>query len=219
MYSTRLAGIFLTLLLATGAAAQSRMQVVAAPVLTLKDPAAIADFLRQTLILPQDSVETVLIYDLLQDGYGPGDVALLLPERSVHVLDLMPESLVARLREHQQGNVSINLEHGRAGMFSPLAAFAESFDQLVRAYYNGRSLAATIIWHPDRSQVTVWGTELERMKMTTWDEIASAGGVAYPVTFRSTKAQKARILMYYDGSECRQTVVVEGKTMQVPCGY
>lgn len=217
MYSKRLAGIFLVVLLASRAAAQPHTQVVAAPVLTLKDPAAIADFLRQTLILPQDSVEAVYIYDLLQDGYGTGDVVLLLPERSVHVLDLMPEALVARLREQQQGNVTINLEHGRAGTLSPLAAFAESFDQLVRAYYDGQSLAATIIWRPDRAQVTVWGTELERMKMTTWEEIASAGGVAYPVRFRERKQKTGIVQVWSDGTECRQRVVIGDQKINRGC--
>ena len=217
MYSKRLAGIFLIVLLASRAAAQPHTQVVAAPVLTLKDPAAIADFLRQTLILPQDSVEAVYIYDLLQDGYGAGDVALLLPERSVHVLDLMPEALVARLREQQQGNVTINLEYGRAGTLSPLAAFAESFDQLVRAYYDGQSLAATILWRPNRAQVTVWGANLEQMKMTTWEEIASAGGVAYPVTFRSRGRREGTVRMWYDGTECKQLIDLENRQIIKPC--
>ena len=194
-----------------------RTYVSVAPAVALEDEALIDQFLQGALILPKEKVSRVLIFDLLQDGFGVGDVAVLFPEQSIHMLDILPSSIVGLLQETQESSVRVDLEMGRAAIFSPLSAFAESFDQLVRHYYSGNTLAATILWRPDRSQVTVWGTALDQMQFRTWEEIASGGNIAYPVAFRKRGSKEVFLQVFSDGSECQQTInAAQGKVV-LPC--
>lgn len=194
------------------------------PMVTLSDRETIDLILNELLILSPDSLTSVLMVDVTDNGWGVDDLIVLNPTGQVHHLDMhippaLQELMTTWSFEAGYREEGLQVETGNALLAAHISqdaagAIAGSCVDALSIHYGGDNMNLLLSQGQGTVQVEMWGFDKDALRYG-----GAGGGAQCEINRQRFEfAPPLTVTAFREGSRCLEVWGENGRVVERPCG-